>query len=124
MCSRLIDRKPLLAVVNVHAVNLTLGVADFSRQIGKIEAALATHDGPVILAGDFNTWRNRRFEVLQAVTKRLELKELSFDIDKRVAPLGNIIDRIFVRGLNAIEASTEVVDSSDHNPMFVTLSMK
>ena len=112
-----------LAVINVHAVNFTLGVADFERQILKIESVLADHSGPVILAGDFNTWRKRRLEVLLALAERLDLNELSFDVDNRIAPFGNIVDRVFVRGLNAVETSTEVVDSSDHNPMSITLSM-
>ncbi|MGI9343933.1 MAG: endonuclease/exonuclease/phosphatase family protein [Gammaproteobacteria bacterium] len=113
-----------LAVVNVHAVNFTLGVADFSQQLAKIEAALMAHDGPVILAGDFNTWRPRRLEILHALADRLRLSELTFDVDKRVTPIGgNIVDRIFVRDLYAVEASTVVVESSDHNPMSVRLSM-
>ncbi|MFW2405535.1 MAG: endonuclease/exonuclease/phosphatase family protein [Gammaproteobacteria bacterium] len=112
-----------LAVINVHAVNFTMGVADFERQIRKIESVLADHSGPVILAGDFNTWRKRRLDVLLALTERLSLSQLSFDIDNRIAPFGNVVDHVFVRGLNAVETSTEVVDTSDHNPMSVTLSM-
>lgn len=112
-----------LAVVNVHAVNFTFGVADFDRQITKIEAALADHKGPVILAGDFNTWRNGRLAVLKEIAERLRLDELSFDIDNRVTPFGSIVDRVFVRDLYAIEASTEIVDTSDHNPMSIRLSM-
>lgn len=117
------SRNETLAVINVHAVNFTLGVAGFARQIAKIEAVLAGHDGPVILAGDFNTWRNRRLELLHELTGRLQLRELSFEVDNRVTPLGNIVDRVFVRGLTAIAASTEVVHTSDHNPMSITLSL-
>ncbi len=113
-----------LVVVNVHAVNFTWGVVDFSKQVAKIEAALAMHNGPVIVAGDFNTWRKRRLEVLQGVAKRLELEELAFDEDQRVTPFGSIVDRIFIRGLNTSNALTTAVTSSDHNPMSVTLSMQ
>jgi endonuclease/exonuclease/phosphatase (EEP) superfamily protein YafD len=119
----LADTDATLAVINVHAVNFTLGVSDFQRQIGKIEKALANHDGPVILAGDFNTWSARRFEVLQEVSQRLNLNELSFDEDNRVTPFGAVVDRIFVRGLSAIDARTDVVGTSDHNPMSVILRM-
>jgi len=112
-----------LAVVNVHAVNFTFGVADFDRQIAKIEAVLADHKGPVILAGDFNTWRKGRLKVLREIAERLRLDELSFDVDNRVTPFGSIVDRVFVRDLYAIEASTEIVDTSDHNPMSIRLSM-
>lgn len=113
-----------LAVVNIHALNFTFGIRAFSAQIAKIETALADHDGPVILAGDFNTWHARRSEVLRALSERLNLHELSFDIDSRVTLLGSIFDRIFVRGLDAIDATIDVVDTSDHNPMSVTLRME
>jgi len=118
------SRRETLAVINVHAVNFTVGVTDFARQIAKIEAVLSQHDGPVILAGDFNTWRARRLQLLRELTARLNLEELSFDVDNRVTPIGkNIVDRVFVRGMSAISASTYVVDTSDHNPMSIRLTM-
>jgi endonuclease/exonuclease/phosphatase (EEP) superfamily protein YafD len=112
-----------LAVVNVHAVNFTLGITDFQRQLKKIVAALSAHKGPVILAGDFNTWRDQRMEILNSVAQRLALDELTFDSDNRVTPFGSIVDHVFVRGLNTVETSTEIVESSDHNPMSITLSL-
>ena len=112
-----------LAVVNVHAVNFTLGITDFQRQLTKIVSALTDHDGPVILAGDFNTWRDQRMEILYSIAEQLELDELSFDSDNRVTPFGSIVDHVFVRGLNTLETSTEIVESSDHNPMSITLSL-
>ena len=113
-----------MAVVNVHALNFTLGVSDFARQIAKIESVLADHDGPVILAGDFNTWRARRFEIVQALSESLGLKELSFEEDNRVKSFGWVVDRIYLRGLIAVEAKIDIVDSSDHNPMSVTLQRR
>jgi endonuclease/exonuclease/phosphatase (EEP) superfamily protein YafD len=112
-----------LAVVNVHAVNFTLGITDFQRQLTKIVSALTDHDGPLILAGDFNTWRDQRMAILNSIAEQLELDELSFDSDNRVTPFGSIVDHVFVRGLNTLETSTEIVESSDHNPMSITLSL-
>jgi endonuclease/exonuclease/phosphatase (EEP) superfamily protein YafD len=112
-----------LAVVNVHALNFTLGIADFRRQMAKVAAVLEHHDGPVILAGDFNTWRGARLTALLEIAERLRLYELTFDVDHRARPLGAVVDRIFVRHLYALDASTQVVDTSDHNPLSVTLSM-
>ncbi|TDJ46484.1 MAG: endonuclease/exonuclease/phosphatase family protein [Gammaproteobacteria bacterium] len=113
-----------LAVVNVHAVNFTFGIRAFARQIAKIETALADHAGPVILAGDFNTWHARRLAVLQTLSEHLNLHELSFDVDNRVASFGSVVDRIFIRGLDTIDATTNLVDTSDHNPMSVTLRLQ
>lgn len=112
-----------LAVVNVHAVNFTLGLVDFRRQIDKIETTLKAHEGPVILAGDFNTWRKARLAVLLQAAHRLRLQEISFDEDARFAPFGSAVDRVFVRDLRVIDASIQAVDSSDHNPLSVTLRM-
>jgi len=33
------------------------------------------------------------------------------------------VDRVLVRGLRVIDATTQVVDSSDHNPLAVTLAL-
>lgn len=119
----LMENDATLAVVNVHAVNFTFGVKSFERQIAKVGSALSKHDGPVILAGDFNTWRARRVESLQALTRRLDLEELAFEIDDRITAFGKIVDRIFVRGLRAVGAKTSIVSTSDHNPMLVELRM-
>jgi endonuclease/exonuclease/phosphatase (EEP) superfamily protein YafD len=121
---RLAESNETLAVVNVHALNFTFGVSAFARQIAKIESVLADHDGPVILAGDFNTWRSHRVEILQTLSENLKLKELTFEEDHRVKVFGWIVDRIYIRGLIAVEAKIDIVDSSDHNPMSVTLQRK
>ena len=112
-----------LLVANIHGINFTLGLDVYKEQREKLYSAIKSHAGPVVLAGDFNTWRKRRLEILLSLTERLDLSELSFDVDYRIAPFGTIVDRVFVRGLKAVETSTEVVDSSDHNPRAITLSM-
>lgn len=44
----------LLMVVNIHAVNFSLGVDVYSKQLLPIGDQIAHHSGPVIMAGDFN----------------------------------------------------------------------
>lgn len=46
----------LLMVVNIHAVNFSLGVDVYSKQLLPIGDQIAHHSGPVIMAGDFNAW--------------------------------------------------------------------
>ncbi len=41
----------LLMVVNVHAVNFSLGVDVYSKQLLPIGDQIAHHSGPVIMAG-------------------------------------------------------------------------
>ena len=112
-----------LVVVNVHAVNFSLGLGAFREQFGQIEQALADHRGPVILSGDFNTWRARRMQIVDDMAEALGLRPVEFDEDHRVRVLGNAIDHIYVRGLSVIDTETRPVTTSDHNPMSATLSM-
>ena len=46
------DTEETLIVVNIHAINFTLGVKQFRKQIDKVRKELAKHKGPIILSGD------------------------------------------------------------------------
>ncbi len=54
----------LLMVVNIHAVNFSLGVDVYSKQLLPIGDQIAHHSGPVIMAGDFNARSRRRMNAL------------------------------------------------------------
>jgi len=112
-----------LAVVNIHGVNFTLGVKDYARQLESIRTVIENHDGPVIVAGDFNTWNNGRDAQVEQLSAELGMTELTFAVDHRVTPFTHTIDRILVRGLRVRDAKTDIVDSSDHNPLSVRLSL-
>jgi len=112
-----------LLVVNAHAVNFTIGIRHFRRQIQQMESVLSEHSGPILLSGDFNTWRGKRFEILNQVAASLGLEMLDYDEDYRKRLFGHPLDHIYVRGLQVIEATTYRVDSSDHNPMSVRLRL-
>jgi endonuclease/exonuclease/phosphatase (EEP) superfamily protein YafD len=45
----------VLLIVNVHAVNFTLGMARLREQLEAVADVLTSHSGPVLLTGDFNT---------------------------------------------------------------------
>jgi endonuclease/exonuclease/phosphatase (EEP) superfamily protein YafD len=78
---------------------------------------LARHDGPVILAGDFNTWSVARRRAVDAIALRLGLRAVSLDPDERSRFLGEPVDQIYYRGLVPGAASAVPVRSSDHNPV-------
>jgi len=111
-----------LVVVNIHAVNFTFGLRHFREQLERISAVLPDHGGPVILSGDFNTWRKKRLDLVGEISGQLGLRAIHFDDDRRSLAFGNAVDHIYVRGLSKREASTRVVSTSDHNPMTVRLS--
>lgn len=118
----LTNTKERLVVVNIHAINFTFGVKQFRKQIDKIRQVLAGHKGPVILSGDFNTWRKKRMKILDALAIEHGLDALTFQVDHRKTVFGQSLDHIYVRELIAESTGTHHVRSSDHNPLSAELS--
>jgi endonuclease/exonuclease/phosphatase (EEP) superfamily protein YafD len=110
-----------LVVANVHAINFDLMLDAYQAQLEAVAAAIAGHHGPVILAGDFNTWSDARDRVVAEVAARLGLAELRFGLDQRATFIGRHVDHIFVRGLQLVDIRAIPVTSSDHNPIEVTM---
>lgn len=113
-----------LLVINLHAVNFTVGAADFQRQIGDAAQLIRAHVGPVVFAGDFNTWNENRKTSLLAVSDELGLEAVGFEDDQRIRVLGYALDHILVRELDVVNSQTYPVGSSDHNPLSVVLSVR
>lgn len=112
-----------LLVVNIHSVNFTFGVRDFTNQIKDIQSVVEQHSGPVLFSGDFNTWRGRRAEIVQEIAAGLGLEKLVFAEDHRKRAFGQPLDHIYMRGFEVMNATTRQVQSSDHNPMSVRLRL-
>lgn len=113
------SERPLL-LVNLHGVNFTIGTAALESQLNEVAEVLARHDGPVILAGDFNTWSGARRSVLEQTASRLGLRAVEPTDDQRTRFLGHTVDAVYYRGLEVLETATFAVNSSDHNPISVT----
>jgi endonuclease/exonuclease/phosphatase (EEP) superfamily protein YafD len=110
-----------LAVANVHAINFSVSLPAYRAQLDALADALRAHAGPLILAGDFNTWTQGREDALREVAGRLGLTEVSMPTDRRTRFFGHQVDRIYVRGLVTTSASAVPVTSSDHNPVLATV---
>lgn len=108
-----------LLVVNVHVVNFTLTLESVRRQIEKITAMILSHQGPVIVAGDFNTWSAERVALIRHEMMGLGLQPVSFVPDQRTEFFNHTVDAIFFRGLAVLSTSTPQVRTSDHNPLQV-----
>lgn len=118
---RLEGRAATLAVATVHSVNFTLDTRDYRRQLDGVLSLLAAHDGPAILAGDFNTWSAARASVLAEAAGRAGLAEVEPRRGARATFLGKPADYLFVRGLLVDDAWIEPVGSSDHAPIRAVL---
>ena len=118
----LAEREHDLLVVNIHAINFCFGTRAYLAQLQNILPAIEKHRGPVIFAGDLNTWSQDRLVVLEAFTRRLNLREVSYEMDHRKRILRRPLDYVFVRDMEIGEAITRPSRHSDHNPMLVSLS--
>ncbi|MFT5321027.1 MAG: endonuclease/exonuclease/phosphatase (EEP) superfamily protein YafD [Pseudohongiellaceae bacterium] len=112
-----------LLAVNLHAVNFSLGMNAYTRQLRDMLQHIDEHRGPVIFAGDFNAWRDQRKQLLDEIAHRHGLTEVGFEEDKRSRVFGRHLDYIFVRGLRVHDAHTLHSDASDHNPLLATLGL-
>jgi endonuclease/exonuclease/phosphatase (EEP) superfamily protein YafD len=117
---KIAHRKERLMVVNTHSLNFTttnLFIKALEEKIEQIEA----HKGPLIFAGDFNTWNTRRWILLVQMLSQLKLTPVEFRNDTRFLKL----DHIFVRGIDV--HSTEVLHGfkgSDHVPLEMSMSFE
>jgi len=114
----------MLAVANLHAINFTPGTTAYSAQLDALGDVLAAHRGPIVIAGDFNTWSDDRDAVVRALVARLSLAPVAFASDVRRRFLGRVFDWVYARGVDVVDASAWSVTSSDHNPLLVTLRVR
>jgi len=115
------DRR--LLVVNAHMVNFTITSEVVRKQLSEITEIIKKHDGPVIVAGDFNTWNSDRQSVVDKAMENLMLQPVAFDPDNRSLFMSRTVDGIFYRGLSVVDSYSHAVDSSDHNPLEVHFAL-
>ncbi|WP_457551048.1 endonuclease/exonuclease/phosphatase family protein [Desulfobacula sp.] len=106
-----------LLVINTHGINFVKS-SDFASQMMDIEKKIKRHRGPVIFAGDFNTWNKKRVSILSKIMNRSEMKEVLFHPDTRTRRFRHVLDHVFYRGLKLKQAKVfNAITSSDHKAM-------
>ena len=113
-----------LLVANIHGINFTFGVGAYKEQIENLYDVMKYHNGPIVLAGDFNTWSDKRMLIVDDLAQRLSLESLDYASHNRTVVFGNALDHVFYRGLEPVEHDTWYVTSSDHNPTRVSFRVK
>ncbi|WP_064602296.1 endonuclease/exonuclease/phosphatase family protein [Photobacterium sp. J15] len=113
-----------LAVVNLHGVNFVFGLEEYEEQLKSLKSVLDRHNGPIILAGDFNTWRQARMDVVNRFAESLGLRDVQLREDQRVKILGKPLDHIYYRGLDLVIAEAPKTDASDHNPIIASFRLQ
>ena len=94
------------------------------HMLSELEAVLSGHDGPMILARDFNTWTDEKTGSLRQMVQRLGLSEVSFADDDRTRIFGNALDWVFAKGLSVELAQVHgSITGSDHKPIEVSFAL-
>ncbi len=118
------DSACMLLVLNIHAINF-VRLSQYREQLSQVERALTGHTGPVILAGDFNTWSTRRRESFFALADGTSLVEARLQRRGRLGHLAMNLDHVFYRELHLRDAvSLGHVRSSDHPPIMATFDIE
>ena len=113
-----------LLIANIHGVNFTLGTTAYRQQLADLKRILLKHQGPLIVAGDFNSWSNRRNRAVDEVFNDLRLKQIDFEPAFRKSFFGHPLDHVFYRGLLINSKRVHKLESSDHNPIQVNFRVR
>ncbi len=119
----LADSAERLLVLNMHAINF-VGVQKYVEQLDQLSAAMLPHKGPVIMAGDFNTWNPKRLDHFFKVAADAGLLEAAMQRQSRLAHMNQHLDHVFYRGLTLRSVqSLSHYRSSDHAPIVATFEL-
>ncbi|AZZ35317.1 hypothetical protein CIK05_00365 [Bdellovibrio sp. qaytius] len=100
-------------LISIHGLNANKGL-DFEKHIDQVVGVASKFEGPIIWAGDFNTWNPLRIAYLKSKGESIGMTLLVPETDSRKLKL----DHILVRGFKM--KSVQVLDtyvSSDHWPV-------
>ena len=106
--------------VCTHVLNFVTTAA-FSASLYEIAQKISLFEGPVVLAGDFNTWNVKSYMIMKSIFRDLNLEHLDLENDGRLLKL----DHVFVRGFDVLKAEVHhTIMSSDHFPIEIKLKLK
>ena len=127
--SLILTRHPLageqqLLVANIHAINFVRH-GHFYHEIAALKRQLLEHQGPLIVAGDFNVWNKKRRRYLTDFCRDMGLSQAVMEDPQHIKTrFRQPLDFIFYRDLflrSAIAIDTDVV--SDHNPIYARFAL-
>jgi endonuclease/exonuclease/phosphatase (EEP) superfamily protein YafD len=113
-----------LLVANIHGINFTFGVSVYRQQMERLYDAIKSHDGPMIVAGDFNSWSDDRMIEVSELINKLSLSNIEYPVNNKTHVFGNAIDHVFYRQLELVSNRVLQVSSSDHNPISVNFRVQ
>ena len=119
-----LEKDDSLLLINVHLINFEWGISAYQTQLEQIFSFVENHQGPIVMSGDFNAWNEERLNLVNNLMQKYGLDSVALSQDERVRFLGYPLDYIFTRGVKVVSATSEVVTSSDHNPLLVEFELE
>ncbi|WP_340678604.1 endonuclease/exonuclease/phosphatase family protein [Paraglaciecola sp.] len=110
-----------LLVVNSHLINF-VSFKKFKAHLDQVFQTLEDHEGPILLAGDFNTWNGKRLKYFNELAQTFCLDEVKMIRQTRLNHLFQHLDHIYYRGLEVVGVQVHTnIHSSDHYPISLSL---
>ena len=119
-----LEKGDSLLLINVHLINFEWGISTYQTQLEQLFSFVENHQGPIIMSGDFNAWNECRLNLVNNLIQKYGLDSVALTQDERVRFLGYPLDYIFTRGVKVVSATSEVVTSSDHNPLLMEFELE
>ena len=113
-----------LLMINLHGVNFSIGTNEFQQQLAQAREIVTAHRGPLLIAGDFNTWSLERTQLVDTLATQLGLREVEFASEQRIRVWGLPLDHIYYRGLRVLNATSSQQAESDHNPLLAQFALE
>ena len=119
-----LEKETSLLLINVHLINFEWGISAYQTQLEQLFSFVENHQGPIIMSGDFNAWNEHRLNLVNNFMQKYGLDAVTLSQDERLRFLGYPLDYIFTRGVKVVSATSEVVTSSDHNPLLIEFELE
>ena len=119
-----LEKGDSLLLINVHLINFEWRISAYQAQLEQIFSLVENHQGPIIMSGDFNAWNEHRLNLVNNLIQKYGLDSVALSQDERVRFLGYPLDYIFTRGVKVVSTTSEVVTSSDHNPLLMEFELE
>ncbi len=107
----------ILWVLNIHML-LTVSRRALHTEFQRLDLLLQQHDGPLIVAGDFNTWSRTRLMLWRRWARHHHLHWPTPENAHLIkAHRNRPLDHLLYRGLRLMQLTAQASDCSDHNPL-------
>ncbi len=118
ICIFKLNQNTKLMFVNIHAINFVPNKI-FIQELNNIKKYIKNHKGPLIIAGDFNTWNKQRIQALENFKEELVLTKVTYSDNSSIKKIfSNHLDYIFFKKIKfCYSRALKSEFYSDHNPI-------